>query len=170
MRTCPERRAGRYCGCMSDGAPAPEPEAFQRRLQRLLERLRQPNGRPMSYRKIAERIREMGLEPISATYLSQLATGPTPNPTIAVLNTLARFFGIPTSYFTDDELAGRVDEQLDRLAAEQQRRGDNQPHEQLAQVSYRMAQLSPEGQDQVRGMLDYVYRLEQQRRSERDAE
>lgn len=105
----------------------------------------------------------MGLEPISATYLGQLATGDNPNPTIAVLETLARFFGVPTSYFTDDELAGRVDEQLDRLAAEQRQHREAAADQTLAQVTYRMAQLSPQGRDQVRGMLDYVYQLEQRR-------
>lgn len=160
---------------MADSASGSGPRGvelatFQQRLRRLLDHHQRVTGRPWSYRRISEEIRQAELGTLSPTYLSELVSGENPNPTITVLQRLARFFGVPTSYFTDDELAGRVNDQLDQLVEEQRRRYDEAQRGSLAHVMFRWSELSDQGREQVQGMLDYVHQLEQHRRVTDDHE
>ena len=81
-----------------------------------LDRLFRVTGRPEpSYMAVAEAIRAGQGVAISHTYIWQLRTGRRDNPTVQHLSALAAYFGVPVAYFLDDELAGRVDGQLQLL-------------------------------------------------------
>lgn len=86
------------------------------RLEALFARVT-PLGRPYSLREAADGINESaGRAVVSFQYLSQIRDGKRRNPSIDVLEAVARWFGVPPSYFLDDEVAGRTDEDLRALA------------------------------------------------------
>lgn len=98
---------------MARTGPA-EPESLAARLDKLFKSVRRPDGSEFSYREVAEAVTEGG-EPISYSYIAQLRTGIKDNPTLRHMRGLARFFGVPVEYFTNDQLAARVDLQLELL-------------------------------------------------------
>jgi transcriptional regulator with XRE-family HTH domain len=78
-------------------------------------------------------------EKVSATYVWQLRTGRSDNPTASRIKALAKFFGVSPFYLLggDDELDTRVQEELEELAA-------MRAHG-VKQVAYQMAAMSEEG-------------------------
>jgi transcriptional regulator with XRE-family HTH domain len=86
------------------------------RLNNLFRAVRRPDGREYSHREVAEAITASG-EPISHSYIGQLRAGDKDNPTIKHLRALARFFGVPVEYFTNEEVAAGVDRELRTLTA-----------------------------------------------------
>ena len=103
-----------------------------------------------SYEEAAEVIGRRGGPTISANYLWLLRKGLRDNPTKKHLEALADFFGVPVAYFFDDEVAARVDAQLDLLAT--LRDAD------VRQLALRAAALSPES---LRASADMVERARQ---------
>jgi len=91
-------------------------DGLARRLDNLFRSVRRPDGREYSHREVAEAITSSG-EPISHSYIGQLRAGDKDNPTIKHLRALARFFGVPVEYFTNDEIAADVDRELRTLTA-----------------------------------------------------
>lgn len=69
------------------------------------------------FAKLAAEIRRQTGEPMSSTYLWELATGRKSNLTQGTLSTLAKFFGVPGEYFLDDEVESKVNAQLDLAIA-----------------------------------------------------
>lgn len=67
------------------------------RLQSLFETVKRPDGRRWTLQQLAE---ETGL---SVSYVWRLRSGRAGNPTKAVLDKLAEFFGVPVSYFVEEE-------------------------------------------------------------------
>jgi transcriptional regulator with XRE-family HTH domain len=76
-----------------------------------------PAGREYTHEQVATAIEQRGGPTISATYLWQLRTGKRDNPTMRHLEALSSFFGVPPSYFFDEDTATRVDDQLELLVA-----------------------------------------------------
>jgi transcriptional regulator with XRE-family HTH domain len=72
----------------------------------------QPLGREYTNDEIARGCTEVGQGTFSKTYVWQLRTGQRDNPTKRHLEALAAFFGVPATYFFDDDTAARVDSQL----------------------------------------------------------
>jgi transcriptional regulator with XRE-family HTH domain len=72
----------------------------------------QPLRREYTNEEVARGCTEVGEGTFSKTYVWQLRTGQRDNPTKRHLEALAAFFGVPPTYFFDDEVAGRVDSQL----------------------------------------------------------
>ncbi|MEV6238569.1 XRE family transcriptional regulator [Lentzea sp. NPDC051838] len=85
------------------------------RLDRLFKAVRPGGQREYTYEEVAGQIREQGIS-ISHTYVWQLRKGLRDNPTKRHLEGLAQFFGVPTSYFLDDDNSG-IDDQLELLVA-----------------------------------------------------
>ncbi|MBA3488317.1 MAG: XRE family transcriptional regulator [Longispora sp.] len=77
-----------------------------------------PRGRKYSDKEIAATIREEQGGTISSTYIWQLRTGRADNPSMRQIESLARFFGVPVSYFTgsEEQLVAKVDAELAELA------------------------------------------------------
>jgi transcriptional regulator with XRE-family HTH domain len=88
------------------------------RLEHLFTTVHPPGRGPYSLREVAEAINtEAGTSLISAAYLSQLRTGQRTEPSHSRLSAIARFFGVDIQYFTDDQTAIEIDDQLELLAA-----------------------------------------------------
>jgi len=82
------------------------------RLDRLFGSVR-PLGRPYTLREVTEGINERAGETLlSIQYLSQLRNGDRRKPSYDVLQALAGFFGVPVTYFSDDEVFRRTEDEL----------------------------------------------------------
>jgi ESX-1-secreted protein regulator len=81
------------------------------KLDRLVKTV-QPLRREYTNDEIARGCTEVGRGTFSKTYVWQLRTGQRDNPTKRHLEALAAFFGVPVTYFFDDDTAARVDSQL----------------------------------------------------------
>jgi transcriptional regulator with XRE-family HTH domain len=86
------------------------------------------------------------------------------NPTLRHLQALADFFGVPAAYFFDDDVAGRVNQQLELLKAEQARLTELAGSSDVQLMAMRAGELSAKGRKQVMDLLDVVYQLEQTKR------
>jgi transcriptional regulator with XRE-family HTH domain len=70
-----------------------------------------------THEQVATAIEAAGGPTISATYLWQLRRGLRDNPTKKHLEALSGFFGVPPSYFFDDDTTAAVDAELQLLTA-----------------------------------------------------
>jgi transcriptional regulator with XRE-family HTH domain len=98
----------------SDTSRPSRPDTFAGKLNRLFEVLRPAGGKPVTTREIARRVAEQGGS-ISPGYISELRNGVKTKPGMEHVAYLAGAFGISAGYFTDPEVADRVDAELDRL-------------------------------------------------------
>lgn len=71
---------------------------------------------PYTIEQAAEEITAAGV-PVTGRYLNQLRSGNRDNPSARLLGAIANLFGVPVSYFFDDEQAARVEAQLEALVA-----------------------------------------------------
>lgn len=136
-------------------AQSQEPtESDQRTLAARLDRLFRtvhPGGRgEYSYEEVASAIRADGVM-ISHTYVWQLRKGLRDNPTKRHLEGLAKFFGVPVSYFFDDDTTA-VDAQLELLAALRD--------QSVRSVALRTAGLSPASLKAIAGMIEHARAIE----------
>jgi transcriptional regulator with XRE-family HTH domain len=92
---------------------------------------------------------------LSVSLLRYLRSGERDNPTIQTLEALARFFGVPVAYFYDDQAAGRIDEQLQKLQAmaalQQALQRDG-----VQQLATRMGELSDGGIAAITQLVDLL--------------
>lgn len=135
------------------------------RLNHLFAAVRPDGGQEYSNEQVAAAITRTGVT-ISQSYIWQLRKGKKTNPTIKHLQALAGFFGVPVSYFLDDEAAGQVNGQLEALQAEQARLAEALERGEVRLMAMRAGELSPERRKQVMDLLDVVYRLERAEQGE----
>lgn len=90
------------------------PVTFGEKLTRLFAVMHRPGESAMSDRALARRIGDQGGS-ISAAYLAELRTGRKTNPSLEHIRQIAQAFGVRPGYFLDEEVAERVDRELDRL-------------------------------------------------------
>jgi transcriptional regulator with XRE-family HTH domain len=99
---------------------SPELPLIARRLDALF-RTRLPKGgggREYSYKEVEKAINDVaGPKSISHSYIWQLRTGKSANPTLRGLSLLAAFFSVPITYFFDNEEAERLASKLDLVDA-----------------------------------------------------
>jgi transcriptional regulator with XRE-family HTH domain len=105
-----------------------------------------------SYMAVAEAIRSTQGVPISHTYIWQLRTGRRDNPTVTHLTALATYFGVPVSYFLDDEQTRRVDAQLELLKTIRDAG--------VTQIALRAADVSPRGRETISELIRKVWESE----------
>ena len=105
---------------MASEAVTPELPLIARRLDALF-RTKLPKGgggKEYSYKEVEKAINDAaGPKSISHSYIWQLRTGKSANPTLRGLSLLAAFFSVPITYFFDDAEAERLADQLDLAAA-----------------------------------------------------
>jgi transcriptional regulator with XRE-family HTH domain len=141
------------------------PQTVAEKLTRLFEVLHPPGGREISTREIARRVKEQGGS-ISSTYVSELKNGKKTNPSLDQVKWLAAAFGVSAGYFTDDEVAERVDVELDRLAAHQQNTELAALAEQTVSIAERTASLDASDKATLAQMVeDYRRRRKNGRNS-----
>lgn len=130
----------------------PEPGVIAKRLQYLFENKRKPDGKRYSYREVLAAIEAQGGPTMSIGYLSQLVTGARTNPMMDAVQALAKFFGVPLSYFDAHEETAETNAQLKLVAALQ--------HAGVQDVAMRTVGLPPESIDLVLSMIDRVRQVE----------
>ena len=138
----------------------PRPVTVAEKLSRLSEVMHPPGQPPVTSKELQERVRAAGGS-ISAAYISELRSGKKSNPSLEHVRWLASAFGVSAGYFTDDEGAERVDQQLDQLEAEQ-READ------LQQLAMRTAGLGAGVDPARREELLNLVRAELARRGDAD--
>jgi transcriptional regulator with XRE-family HTH domain len=126
---------------------------FAERLSALIEAARGDGRAPHSYREISAAVERAGGPAMSPAYLQQLATGKRVNPKIHYVEALARLFGVPVTYFFDEEAAAGPS-----------------PEGEAQLMAMRAQELSPQGRRQVMNLLDLVERYERAEREGRGAE
>ena len=130
-----------------------EPKTLAAKLDYLF-RVVHPKGRgEYTYREVAQAINdaESGTT-ISASYVWQLRRGEKDNPTIRHIEAMARFFGVPPSYFLDDQAAADIAAQLELLASMR----DNDVRE----IALRASDLSPAALKMIRNLIEDTRRIE----------
>jgi transcriptional regulator with XRE-family HTH domain len=119
------------------------------------------DGQEYSNEQVAAAITAQGEVKISQSYIWQLRKAKKDNPTFKHLQALAGFFGVPVSYFFDDEVTDRVDQQLATLKSEQARLNEIAGSSEAQLMAMRAGELSPGRRRLVMELLDVVYREEQ---------
>lgn len=95
----------------------PGTRTLAEKLEHLFSVVRPAGRGEYSFEEVSSSIRARGGPTISASYIWQLRKGLRDNPTKRHLEALADFFGVPPSYFLDDDASARVERQLELLAA-----------------------------------------------------
>jgi len=90
--------------------------------------------------------------PTTGAYISMLRHGRRTNPSLAVISGMAVAFSVPTAYFYDDELAQRLDEDMELLVAVKQ--------SGLANIALRSKGLSPRSLRELEQIIDAVRRID----------
>ena len=102
---------------MTEDSGAPAPSSFAARLDNLFK-IAHPAGQPeASYQEVVDALAADGGPSISTTYLYMLRTGRRENPSIPLMQALAKYFNVPVAYFFDDDVAADLGGQLELLAA-----------------------------------------------------
>jgi ESX-1-secreted protein regulator len=122
------------------------------------------DGQEYSNEQVATAISARGDVKISQSYIWQLRKSKKDNPTYKHLQALAGFFGVPVSYFFDDEVTDRVDQQLEKLRSEQVRLNEIAGSSDVQLMAMRAGELSPQRRRLVMELLNVVYREEKAER------
>jgi transcriptional regulator with XRE-family HTH domain len=123
------------------------------------------NGQEYSNEQVAAAISARGGVKISQSYIWQLRKSKKDNPTYKHLQALAGFFGVPVSYFFDDEVTDRVEAQLVKLRSEQLRLNEIACTTDVQLMAMRAGELSPRRRRLVMELLNVVYREEKAERA-----
>jgi transcriptional regulator with XRE-family HTH domain len=86
------------------------------KLNRLVDTVHPAGRGPYTNEEIAAAVRADGVD-LTHSAVSAWRRGTRDNPSFRHLAALAKFFGVPLAYFSDDAESARVDEQLDLVAA-----------------------------------------------------
>jgi transcriptional regulator with XRE-family HTH domain len=136
------------------------------KLNHLFAHYRPRDGQEYSNEQVAAAISARGEVKISQSYIWQLRKSKKDNPTYKHLQALAGFFGVPVSYFFDDEVTDRVDQQLQKLRSEQVRLNAIAGSSEVQIMAMRAGELSPQRRRLVMELLNVVYREEKAERGE----
>ncbi|MFF9351629.1 XRE family transcriptional regulator [Streptomyces sp. NPDC014734] len=132
--------------------PPPEDKALAAQLNRLFLTIRAPGSERYSNDEVASRLESRGGPTISGTYLWQLRTGRRDNPTKRHLEAIAAFFGVPASYFFDDEVAAQLNVELTTIRKLCSAGVQN--------IALRAVGLSPRSLDRLSDLVDYAREME----------
>ncbi|MFL6145653.1 MAG: XRE family transcriptional regulator [Labedaea sp.] len=126
------------------------------------------NGQEYSNEQVAAAITARGEVKISQSYIWQLRKSKKDNPTYKHLQALAGFFGVPVSYFFENEVTDRVESQLEKLRSEQLRLNELAGSTDVQLMAMRAGELSPHRRRLVMELLNVVYREEKAERGVRE--
>lgn len=136
---------------MDEAAPT-RPKTLAEKVDYLFRAVH-PRGREYTYREVAQAINEAGSGvSISASYLWQLRKGGKDNPGYRHIEALARFFGVPPSYFFDDAAADEITAQLELLAAMRD--------SEVREIALRASDLSDAGLRMIKSVIENTRELE----------
>jgi transcriptional regulator with XRE-family HTH domain len=137
---------------MGEEADAPR-SVIAQRLDHLLATVHPAGRGPYLLREVVDGINTAaGEKLISVAYLSQLRLGQRAKPSFQVLRAIARFFGVPEAYFSDDFTAAQADEQLEVLRAIRDDR--------IRAIALRAAGLSERSLEAVQALVENARDIE----------
>jgi transcriptional regulator with XRE-family HTH domain len=111
-----------------------------------------PGGRgPYSNTEVAAGIGAQGGS-ITDAYIGLLRSGKRSNPTYNHLKGLAEFFGISVNYFFDDEVAAKIDSELELVVAVR----DND----VLQIALRSKDLTPQNRQAILTIIDQIRQMQ----------
>ncbi|OEV03788.1 Secondary metabolite protein [Streptomyces nanshensis] len=93
---------------------------FAQLLDHLFTTVHPPGRGPYTYAEVSQAIQNASAPEergVSASAIQQLRTGQKANPTRYTIKALADFFGVPASYFFDEEVAERTKAEIELTAA-----------------------------------------------------
>lgn len=122
------------------------------KLNHLFATVHPPGRGEFKLEEVVEAINQRGDAKLTASYLSQMRHGQRDNPSKNVLEALAWFFGVSPAYFFNDEIAGKIEAELELVAA--MRRASVQ------QIALRAADLSEESLRNLAVLIDHWRELE----------
>lgn len=112
-----------------------------------------PSGRgPYTLLEVCQAIDQEGVVSVSPSYLSQLRAGQKANPAASTVAAIARFFRVSTDYFFDDELADRVNRDIDYLAVLRDAG--------VRSIAERSLGLTPDSRETVASLIESLRRAE----------
>lgn len=129
-----------------------DPGELARKIDRLFRTVHPRARTEVSYREVAKAIEDRGGPKISASYLHALRTGLKDNPTKRHLEAIAEFFGVSPAYFFDDDLAAKIDAQLELL--------ESMRDAGIRHIALRAKELSPGAIEMIREMVDRTRQIE----------
>ncbi len=131
----------------------PGVQSLARKLDHLFRTVHPAGRSEYSYQEVANAVRDAHGAVISHTYIWQLRKGQRDNPTKRHLEALAGFFGVPVSYFFDDEaVVKEIESQLALLAALRDTK--------VRHVALRAAGLSSESLTSITAVIEQIRQLE----------
>jgi len=140
--------------------PTTRTRPLHEKIDHLFRTVRNPDtGKPYTLREAAARLAELGSTRVTHVYLSNLRNGEKTNPNLELITSLAKMFGVEPTYFFDDTVAERVDDQLAALyAMKDLQDAMNEP--QIPVLAVRARGLSPKSMGQLIELVDRFRELE----------
>jgi transcriptional regulator with XRE-family HTH domain len=119
-------------------------------IQILFEAVRHPDGRSYTLQEVSEQTQ------VSLATLSQLRTGRIKNPQLSTLRALCAFFQVPLRYFDT-----RTTEECYAIVVQKEEEDTNPA---LNEISFRATHLSPEAQEDILKVIQWVQAAEELRK------
>jgi transcriptional regulator with XRE-family HTH domain len=133
--------------------PTSSPMArFQARVDHLFQTVRAPDGGEYTYRQVATDIERLVGYRTSSSYLQELRAGIRSNPSMKHLHGLCAFFGVPIAYFFDEDLAARLDAELELAASLRD--------PAIRELAIHATGLSPDALQAITQIVDHARRIE----------
>ena len=129
-----------------EGVPGLAPK-----LNRLFDNVPKPGGGLYSNEAAAQALAELGVS-VTAQHLWHLRTGKRDNPSFRLLEGIARVFGVPIAYFSDEETERQVAEQMATLASLRD--------SGVKSLLMRAQGVSPENVQHLGAILEQIRRME----------
>jgi transcriptional regulator with XRE-family HTH domain len=133
-------------------------QSFASKLAYLIETVHPPDRDPYSYREIAAAIADHP-GAMTAAHINQLVNGKQPHPRIHYVEALASFFGVPVTYFFDDDAAARINDQITQISAWRDT--------EARHIAERVVELNPRDRNTVTNLIDSLRAYDQQPRTTR---
>jgi transcriptional regulator with XRE-family HTH domain len=122
---------------------------FAQLLNRLFETIHAPDRGPYTNAEVVALL-DWAITP---QYISKLRNGQSTNPTMEVIEGLARVFNVPPAYFFDTDLSAKILEELEFLASLRDAG--------VKELALRAAELTPDGRAAVRSVMEHIRSVEQ---------
>ena len=147
--------SARWRGMTGPGQDRPP---FAGKLAYLIETVHPPDRGPYSYREIAAGIADHP-GAMTAAHIHQLVGGKQPHPRIHHVEALASFFGVPVTYFFDEDAAARISDQITQLSAWRDT--------EARHIAERVAGLSPRDRNTITNLIESLRAYDEQPRTTR---
>ena len=138
--------------------PEQDKRSFADKLAYLIETVHPPDRGTYSYREIAAGIADHA-GAMTAAHINQLVKGKQPHPRIHHVEALASFFGVPVTYFLDDDVTEKIDDQIAQVSAWRD--------QEARHIAERVVQLKPRDRIAVTNLIDSLRAYDEQPRATR---